>query len=317
MTLSWSDNKTAIMNGRRSQQKSSHLPAPPGWRVAEDDEDSEVDPSENVNNDQSDDEDTESNDPNEEENNDISDDEDVESNVPNEGIRGSVSVSTSRIRNTHNMRTHRPDPDETDSARNPRSWTLILIIFTLVVGPACSLYLYPKETSLMLFEMKEYAADAMPSLGSFLPSSSPVKTEQSSPWERFKHKFKTEFTPKYVHAIPKSSMKVIKSAVKDVMVAYEDQDKFDSLSPSVILILGKEGNKNVSCFSRDLERIIASSYNEGVPDRLKGDTIDAHGIDAAFKDVFENKKQHLIVIDGLNKLDGKSAAHLHRFTDHE
>ena len=207
--------------------------------------------------------------------------------------------------------------DETDSPASSKNWTLILILLTLVLVPVGSFYLYPNES----FDFVNNSIDVVNIMRYKLSSPSNESENEafvpSTPWDKFKHKFKTEFTPKYLNAVPKSSIKVIKAAVKDVMTAHEDSDKYEKLSPSVILILGKEGNKNVTCFSRDLERIISSSYNEGNPVRLKGDSIDASGIEAAFIDVFENKKQHLIVIDGLNKLDGKSAAHLHRFTDHE
>lgn len=226
------------------------------------------------------------------------------------------SATESRIKRNPRLRKRSYEPDESDSPETNRSiikcTSILIILFILIIGSS-SYVLYSKEIELTMFEIKEYIGDMLPRR----EESVNENLDPLTPWDTFKRKFKEEFTPKYLNAVPKSSIKVIKAAVKDVMVAYENDEEIDKLSPSVILILGKEGNKNFTCFVRDLERMISSAYNEANPVRLKGESVDSKGIEDAFNEVFKDKKQHLIVIDGLNKLDGKSAAHLHRFTDHE
>lgn len=301
----------------RGQMKEIPLPPSAGWRVGSEaaDDGSEYDQNEQLH---------QEDDSEEEQDVDMADDESlVDESLVDESLVGEEEGDVDRgyamaEPESRCARGRREEPDEADSVpRSTRSWSVVLLILVLLLGSGCGMYLYPKEIRLLYLDIEDSGFDPVASVASLFSSGgSSSPSNPPSTWDRFKEKFKNEFTPKYLNAVPKSSIKVIRAAVEDVMRAHAQETLRESLSPSVILILGKEGNKNVTCFTRDLEGVIASSYNEDTPLRIQGESVDAGGIDAAFREVFQVKKHHLIVIDGLNKLDAQSAAHLHRFTDH-
>ena len=147
-------------------------------------------------------------------------------------------------------------------------------------------------------------------------------------WDVFKNGFEGRFIPKYNKAVPAESFKVIKSSIKNTFRAIESKRRNEAEGlpedtvPSVFLILGREGNANVSCFVDDLEQLIAESLSEKKAMKLKGPELESSdSLDRHIKDALGEREEccrhrHVITIDNINELRGDSFLHLHPYTDH-
>ena len=146
-------------------------------------------------------------------------------------------------------------------------------------------------------------------------------------WDVFRNGFEGRFMPKYSKAVPAQSFKVIKSSIKNTFRAIESKRRNEAEGlpedtvPSVFLILGREGNANVSCFVNDLEELIAESLSEEKAFKLRGpelvssESLDKHITDALGEREECCRHRHVITIDNINELRD-SLMHLHPYTDH-
>ena len=147
-------------------------------------------------------------------------------------------------------------------------------------------------------------------------------TQTETPWQVFKQRFRTDFVRKYDKAVPQDSFDIIKYGVKEIFEAIDKQQNGEELTknvgPSVFLVLGRQGNKNVSCLVNDLESLIADSLRE--PRAMKitnADLSTTASITERFKSALESGERHVVTLDNLNQMNGETFLHLHPFTNHE
>ncbi|KAI1292339.1 hypothetical protein HDE_07462 [Halotydeus destructor] len=145
-------------------------------------------------------------------------------------------------------------------------------------------------------------------------SGSPHENIDLDRWEIFTSKF-SRIHNKYNEIVPKSGFKAIKASLRDHLE--NTRNKWDSLAPSVVLILGKENDRNVACFTYELSAAVSESFNEDMPVKIAGEIATQTVILSEFDKTLGEHHRHAIVLNGVEKLDGKAAMTLHRYTDHE
>lgn len=130
------------------------------------------------------------------------------------------------------------------------------------------------------------------------------------PWIRFNSRY-GQLVEKYDKLVPSKGWNVIKASLQDVLNSSQSRE------PSVIFIIGKQEDKNVACFVKDLHRAVSTSFNEKTAPVIDGSTMTPESLTRTIEKAFGENEHHVIVIDGVDKLNGKSALRLHRYTDHE
>lgn len=133
-------------------------------------------------------------------------------------------------------------------------------------------------------------------------------------WLGFKESL-ADMKSKYHGVIPEQGWKVIKASVKDLLVAPEYSDSTNP--PSTLLVLGKANDRNMSCFVRDIGRMLSITLDgEYEPVVVNGKT-DSKLLLYKFDETFGVKKRHFIVVDSFEQLHGNAPTQLYRYTDHE
>ena len=128
-----------------------------------------------------------------------------------------------------------------------------------------------------------------------------------------------DFKTKYQDIVPIVSFKVMRAAVREIFTSLNKrEDELDpKFAPAVVMILGREGSRNFTCFVDDLERLLASSLNERPAARVQAEGISSSQLTDGFTSALVDNGNHFIILDGVNKLDDTSFMHLHMYTDHE
>ena len=154
---------------------------------------------------------------------------------------------------------------------------------------------------------------------SLFPLTSDSSLDPSDLWGRFERQFRQELQPRYRDSVPRVGFSVVKTAVEEILTCLADPDEElkEKFSPAVILILGREGDANVSCFTRDLEHLLADALREPPVLRIPGEGTSTRQLTQAFTDTFERTGAHVITIDGVNHLEKNAFMLLHKYTDHE
>lgn len=189
------------------------------------------------------------------------------------------------------------------------AFPIILLIFAVLAAT----FYAPERFDLFVDDISTKLASvfSFSNAPKFTPES---ESDESNRWQIFDKTFDEKIFPKYRDIVPKLGWDVIRASLKDVLL--KDR-KWDKQAPSVILILGKENDKNVSCFARDLGRAVSESFHEDDPLHVDASKATLETMVGQFNQYFGPLKRHTIVVDGLNKLAGNAALSLHRFTDHE
>lgn len=154
------------------------------------------------------------------------------------------------------------------------------------------------------------------------PSKQDASTQTESPWQEFIREFDTKFVPKYNKAVPEISFKVIRSSIAKTFHAISLLDEGHEMpydhEPSVFLVLGRQDNRNVSCFINDLEKLIEQCLKEEPAVKIRADVLSSTDLFAKdMNSALEGRSRHVVTVDNLNKISGEVFMHLHPYTDHK
>lgn len=142
---------------------------------------------------------------------------------------------------------------------------------------------------------------------------------RAGPWETFEREFERTLKPKYEQAVPRFTFRVLKAAISEILNNLDKrvEELDERFSPAVVLLIGKERNRNMSCFVHDLESLLSESLDGSPVPHFYGEKLSASTLIEAFSDTFETKRLNVITLDGVNRLEQNAFMQLHTYSDHE